>query len=160
MIFETGVYKLDMDVDRTRQFYENDTAFEFYSCAGCRNFAKAYPLFPESVWHFFAQLGIDIGKPAEITAYNSHDGNTTFYEGFYHVCGTILEGKDPWLQVGERAYRLNKDYALKIAEDFSVFFTGKCALVEEDFPRPVIQMELQCSIPWVLDEPNPYHWTN
>ena len=107
MIFESGVYQMDIDVERTQHFYANED-FEFCTCAGCRNFSKAYHLFPEAVQQFFRKFGIDIGKPAEITAYNSSDGNLTFYDGFYHICGTILAGKDPWLQVGERAYQLDR----------------------------------------------------
>ena len=157
MIFESGVYQLDIDVERTRHFYANED-FEFCTCAGCRNFSRAYHLFPEAVQQFFGKFGIDIGKPAEITAYNSSDGNLTYYDGFYHICGTILAGKDPWLQVGERAYQLDEQYALKVTNDFSVFFTEKCALVDKEFPTPVIQMEIQCNIPWVLEESNPYYY--
>jgi hypothetical protein len=157
MIFESGVYRLDIDADRTQHFYESED-YESCTCAGCRNFAIACHLFPEAVHQFFEQFGIKIGQPAEITAYNSSDGNTTYYDGFYHICGSILAGNDPWLQVGERAYQLDEQYALKVTNDFSVFFTDKCALVEENFPSPVIQMEIQCTIPWVLDEPNPYHY--
>ena len=157
MIFESGVYRLDIDVERTRHFYANRN-YEFCTCAGCRNFAKAYQLFSEAVQQFFEKFGIHIGKPAEITAYNSYDGDLTFYEVYYHICGTILAGKDPWLQVGERAYRLNEQYALNVTNDFSVFFSEECALVDKAFPTPVIQMEVQCNIPWVLDEPNPYYY--
>lgn len=158
MIFEFGEYKLDIDIDRTRRFYETTDDSLGCDCAGCRNFRKAYPLIPDAVQGFFRQLGVDIGKPAEMTAYNSFDGNETNYDGFYHICGTILAGKDPWLQVGERAYQLDEQYALKLTEDYSVFFTEKCALVDKDFPAPVIQLEIQSNIPWVLEEPNPYHY--
>ena len=123
-----------------------------------RQFLQSIPSISRSCPTVFRKFGIDIGKPAEITAYNSSDGNLTYYDGFYHICGTILAGKDPWLQVGERAYRLNEQYALKITNDFSVFFTEKCALVDKEFPTPVIQMEIQCNIPWVLEEPNPYYY--
>ena len=67
MIFESGVYQLDIDVERTRHFYANED-YEFCTCAGCRNFAQAYHLLPETVQQFFGKFGIDIGKPAEITA--------------------------------------------------------------------------------------------
>lgn len=156
MFFKSGVYQLDIDIDRTRHFYENDD-YEICTCAGCRNFSKAYRFLPEAVQQFFRQFGADIGKPAEITAYDSSDGNLTYYDGFYHICGTILAGKDPYLQVGERAFQLDERYVLKLTDDFSVFFTEKCALVDHDFPSPVIQMEIQGNIPWMLEEPNPYH---
>lgn len=156
MIFRSGIYELDVDVDRTRQFYTNEN-YEFCTCAGCRNFSKAYSLLPEVVQRFFQQFGIHMGKPAEISAYNSVDGNSTFYGGFYHICGTVLTGKNPWQKTGKRTYSLDQRYALNLTGDCSVFFTDACSLVEKDFPAPVIQMEFQCSIPWVLEEPNPYY---
>ena len=55
MIFESGVYQLDIDVDRTQQFYENED-YEFCTCAGCRNFAQAYSLIPDAVQGFFGSL--------------------------------------------------------------------------------------------------------
>lgn len=161
MIFEFGEYKLDIDVDRTHRFYETyETVDDSLgcNCAGCRNFRIVYSSIPDTVQGFFRQLGVDIGKPTELTAYNSSDGNLTFYDGFYHICGTILAGKDPWLQVGEGVYQLNEEYTLNLTNDFLVFFTEKCALVDPDFPTPVIQMEVRCNLPWGLDEPNPYHY--
>ena len=155
MIFEFGEYKLDIDAARTRRFYE--TAEDFLcDCAGCRNFRKAVPMVPDAVHAFFRQFGVSIGNPAEMTAYVSRDGNTTYYGGFYHICGTILAGKDPWQEVGDGVHQLNAHCARGPHKDFSVFFTEMCALVEEDFPTPVIQMEVECHLPWVLEEPNPY----
>ena len=157
MIFEMGMYRLDIDVDRTKQFY-NNAEYDDCECPGCRNFAKACHLLPETVQQFFQQFGIDIANPAEKSAYCSKDeGRTSYYHGFYHICGSILEGKYPWLQVGERTYQLDENYSLKITPDFSVFFRNECSLVHKDFPTPVIQMEFLCEhIPWVLDQPNPY----
>jgi len=85
MIVKFCEYILDIDIDRTRRFYETADDSLGCDCAGCRNFCKAYPLIPEAVQDFFQQLGVDIGKPAEMTAYVSHDGNLTLYGGFYHI---------------------------------------------------------------------------
>ena len=157
MIFEFGKYKLDIDVDRTRQFYQNED-YEFCTCAGCRNFAKAYPFLPDAVQGFFRQLGVDIGKPAEITAYVSRDGNMTFYDGFYHICGSILDGREPFIQIDERHFQLDERMTIKLTPDHFIYFTSKCGLVEKDFPTPVIQLEIQGNIPWVLNESNPYYY--
>ena len=158
MIFEFGTFKVDVDVERTRRFYETVEDQLGCECAGCRNFRKAYPLLPDAVQAFFRQLGVDIGKPAEATAYNSYDGNLTFYDGFYHICGTILEGREPFIQVDKRHFQLDKNMTINLTPDYFAYFTSKCGLVDEDFPTPVIQLEIQGNIPWVLDEPNPYFY--
>lgn len=159
MIFEVGKYKLDINIARTRKFYENE-AYESCDCDGCRNFAQAYSMIPDTVQAFFQQFGIDLGKPAEMTAYVSHDGNMTLYGGFYHICGTILDGPEPFIQVAKRHFQLDEEATIRFSSDYFVYFTNECSLVEKDFPSPVIQLEMQGSLPWVLDVPNPYHYTD
>ena len=157
MILEFGEYILDIDIDRTRHFYANKD-YAFCTCAGCRNYAKAHLLLPESVQHFFWQFGIDIGKPAEITAYNSSDGNLTFYDGFYHICGSILKSPKLFNQIDDKNFQLNENATIKLTPDHFAYFTKECALVEKEFPTPVIQLQVQGYVPWVLDEPNPYYY--
>lgn len=157
MQFDFGIYQLDADPERTRQFYQAEHG-EPCDCLGCRNFFQAACQLPEPVQEFFRQLGVDIGKPAEMTAYVSKDGNLTFYDGFYHICGTIIQGKDPWKQVSDRCFQLDESCALKLTPDHALFFTDHCVLVDKDFPRPVIQLEVRWQVPWVLDEPNPYFY--
>lgn len=156
MIFEYGVYKLDVDVDRTRQFYEAAENI-LCDCAGCRNFAKAQRLISGVAHPFFQQFGIDFGKPIEMSAINSADGNMTLYDGFYYICGTILAGKNPWQQAGENMRQLDAQYVLKPDDNLQLYFTEEQFLIDTDFPAPVVQMNVNCSIPWVLQEANPYH---
>ena len=47
---------------------------------------------------------------------------------------------------------------IKLTPDHFAYFPSKCGLVDEDFPTPVIQLEIQGNIPWVLNEPNPYFY--
>ena len=61
MIFEFGHQKVDIDVEKTRQFYHD--AYEIdCTCDGCVNFVKAVDTLPTSVKSFFADLGIDLKK--------------------------------------------------------------------------------------------------
>ena len=158
MILEFYEYKLDIDIDRTRRFYETVDDSLWCDCAGCRNFRKAYPLIPNAVQGFFRQLGVDIGKPAEISAYVSFDGNLTLYDRFYHICGSILEAPELLIPIDEKSSQLDENATIKLTPDHFAYFTNKCALVEKEFPTPTIQLEIQGTIPWVLNEPNPYHY--
>ena len=47
---------------------------------------------------------------------------------------------------------------INLTPDHFAYFPSKCGLVDEDFPTPVIQLEIQGNIPWVLNEPNPYFY--
>lgn len=155
MIYEHNPYRIDVDVEKTRAFYRGAPAYGC-DCPGCRNFAMASKLAPKSVLAFFESFGIDFSKPAEIYASHACGPDTLFYGGFYHICGTILEGKDAWIQTGEKSYRLDEAYSIDLTEDFSIYFTTEVALLEEGFPAPVIQLEIFGALPWVLDEKNEY----
>lgn len=155
MIFKSGVYQIVVDELRTERFYKQQTPVSC-DCAGCRNFTQASSLLPPPVREFFRQFGICIEKPAEMSASHSPDGNTIFYSGFYHICGSICEGKEPMMQLSDRAFRLDDQYLLNIAPHVDIYFTEDCALVDPTFPAPVIQLNVHWTLPWVLEEVNPY----
>lgn len=158
MLFEQGPYKLDIAADRTRHFYESHSHGSC-TCPGCRNFLEAYPLLPEEVKQFFRQFGVDIAQPEELSPIYSPDGTMTFYDGAYLVCGTILEGKEPYIRTGDRQFQPNAQYVLKLTGDAFVIFTQLYGMPDADFPQPAFRMEFQCALPWVLKESNPYHFT-
>ena len=158
MIIETGIYKLDVDIDRTRRFYETAGGSLDCDCAGCRNFRKAYPLIDREIQAYFRQFGVDMGKPAEMTAIVSQDGSRTLYDGFYHICGRIPDGREPFIQVDGKHYRLDESATVPLNTDSYVFFTSRCGLLEAGFPTPAIQIEVFFHLPWLLEEPNPYHY--
>ena len=158
MIFTFGDFKLDIDVARTRRFYETVEDPLGCDCAGCRNFYAAYPSLPAPIDAFFQQLGVDLGSPAEMTAFVSHDGNLTLYDGFYHICGKILESPKLHIKTNGKGFLFNNDATIKLTPNHSVHFTNATGLVDDDFPRPVIQLQIMGDIPWVLDEPNPYYF--
>ena len=156
MIFEIGIYRLDVDVERTKAFYAGSYDIGC-ACDGCLNFEKAVHYLPEDVKSFFQQFGIAPTKPAEIgSPFSINDKDTAQYNGFYHLCGTILEGTNPWIKVSKKQYHLDEQYAINLSNNFSFFFTEDCLLLEEDFPSPAIQLEFTGDLPWVLDKPNPY----
>lgn len=155
MDFLFGPYHIDVNFSQTQEFYAKEYTI-VCDCAGCQNFAKAILHLPEDVKTFFSQFGVDPAKPASLSAIHSYDGNETWYEGFYHICGEILSGKNPWIPVTKNQKLLNEEYSIHLSNDFSIYFTEECILVDEDFPTPVIQMVFTGNFPWVIDDPNPY----
>lgn len=156
MIFEQGVYRLDVDVERTRVFYEAEPGI-CCTCAGCRNFAALGERMPERIGGFLRQFGLDPGKPVEMSAVVAPDRNSVFYDGWYHICGRILEGTDPMEQVGPKQWKTKEEYFLPLDDNGgTVLFQAKRDLLSAGFPEPVIQVSVMCVMPWVLDEENPY----
>lgn len=153
---------IDVDVERTRQFYRTANVItDGCTCDGCCNYAKAIGYFPQSVHDLFCELGIDLGKAAEIWAVSAFDsGKELLYGGFYHICGKLLSDTDVWvLEQNDKIDTLKNQEKLlmyEIEKNYSIGFTEDCHLIEENFPEPVIQMEINFCIPWVLEVMNGY----
>lgn len=97
MIFQFGEYKIDVDVEKTRQFYDRaKTVSEGCQCDGCLNFERAVDKLPQNIRDFFSALGVDMKKICECYVYCAKDENTLYYGGFCHICGTLLSGKSAW----------------------------------------------------------------
>ena len=137
MIFEFGPYRVDVDVERTRQWYKTEpTANQCCDCDGCINFERAADLFPERVKSFFTALGADAKKPIEVFVNHTNKDGTLLSEG--EELWQVTEG-EPF---GPRG--------------FQIFFKGDLDCVQENCPRPVVQMEINADIPWVLEKENTY----
>ena len=175
MIFEFGPYKVDIDIESTKQFYAAGSVSERCSCDGCRNYEKAVNTLPSEVQNFFASLGVDISKACEVYVNCGNADGTLLYGGFYHLCGSVLEGSSAWVaanpvvrsrlsawvmrrrSIGRSVVsHWEESRAFQIADDFSVSFQPECALLEKNFPLPALQLEISARIPWVLPGENPY----
>ncbi len=153
MLFQFGQYKVDVDVEKTKHFYENaETVSEGCSCAECRNFEQAVTILPKSVTGFFDKLGVDMRKVCECYANCTNEDGTLFYGGFFHVSGTMLGGESAWKEENEEISYWHEDETFQVSENFHVSFQEGVFLLEKDFQLPVIQVEFSANIPWVLDE--------
>ena len=150
MIFEFGPYRIDVDVDRTRQWYETEpTVSQCCDCDGCVNYERAADLFPKSVASFFSAMGADVKKPIEVYVNCANrDKRTLWYGGWWHLCGTLLSsGEEKWPVAGGEPFG---------SRGFRVWFREECVCLPEDFPQPAFELELNADIPWVLEKENPY----
>ena len=154
MIFERGVYGIEHDPERTGGFYAQAPETDC-TCAGCRNFRAAVSRMPGELRAFLEQFGIDPAKPAEMSAVHAPDAGRIYYDGFYHLCGELREGTEPFIQTGPKHFKLDERYLIPVGEH-SLWFRADCALVSPDFPRPAVQVEVGFHLPWVLEEENPY----
>lgn len=157
MIIEFGQYKVDVDIQKTKEFYKKaELVSKGCSCDGCLNFEKAVGVFPQSVTMFFTNLGIDLRKVCECYVNCTNKDGTLLYGGFYHVCGTLLNGKSAWKKINDRTSYWEENATFAVSLDFHISFQEDIALLEADFPLPVIQLEFSANIPWVLNKENTY----
>lgn len=157
MLFELGPYRVQIDVTKTKEFYEGAKAVSYVcSCDGCRNFEVAVDGLPAPITEFFSDLGIDMRKVCECYVNCVEDDGTLLYGGFYHVCGVLLEGKSAWRKIDESVSCWDDEAAFCVTPDFHISLQEEIALLEKDFPLPALQLEFSARIPWVLGKNNPY----
>ena len=166
MVIKFGSFVLDIDVERTRAFYERadiPTMSKQCECINCQNFDIAILKAPDTVLSFLRSLGIDPQKPAEsFNAPGTISPNGIInYCGWYHICGSILEGPKT-IKVKENTscrknisyeYLWEHKYAPDQIFDFSILPTKEADLLHDEFPRPVIQLWFDTHLPYVLPVP-------
>ena len=158
MIFRFANFVLDVDVERTREFYARDDRWQC-DCRSCRNYDKAILTAPETVLDFLRSMGVDPLKPAEIYSVKGEleEDGTLWYNGWLHVCGVLVEcPKTTCKTMGKYnfyAYETNVEYFPDPDYPFSVLPVKNLAVVAKDFPEPVLQLEIDTRLPWVLPEP-------
>ena len=157
MIFQFGEYKIDVDVEKTRQFYDRaKTVSEGCQCDGCLNFERAVDKLPQNIRDFFSALGVDMKKICECYVYCAKDENTLYYGGFCHICGTLLSGKSAWKPTSDSTACWDEKATYPLSPNFGVSFSDRIDMPEPDFPLPVIQLDFDADIPWVLEKKNSY----
>jgi len=65
--------------------------------------------------------------------------------GFYHLVGEIV--KKPGVGIGKW-----DDLNIIKVDNVKFTFTDELDLVPEKFPKPVIQLEFEVMLPWLLEE--------
>lgn len=145
-------WQIEFDKEATQAAYAKLPDDIGCTCHTCRNFTKAAPSLPDTVFRFFKELGIDLLKPSEVYENYYKDGQV-FYGGFYHVVGNYLSGDDVWQPVTKDHSHEETTEMHHVAGDFDIGFTHMPAVVPEGFPQPVLQMEVSFTLPWMLDEP-------
>lgn len=67
LIFQFGEYKINVDVEKTKQFYNRaKTVSEECQCDGCLNFERAVDELSQNIRDFFSALGVDMKKSANV----------------------------------------------------------------------------------------------
>lgn len=137
---QCGNWLLDVDVEATRRAYLDAPAIDL-CCLDCQNYGAVTRTFSGDLLAFFQQFGIDPAKEAEVYPFYQDHAGMHYYGGFYHLVGSIRKGLE------------SQEY-YQVAERFRVSFTEDAHLVPDNFPRPVLQMEILAVLPWVLEEPS------
>ncbi|MCR5120909.1 MAG: hypothetical protein K6B74_00655 [Ruminococcus sp.] len=132
-------------------------------------------LFPAEVKDFFYAAGIsDMRVISEIIPLATLDNGLLLYGDFFHIVGRmenaskiILEipccerrtdssGNNVFVKTGTKTQTVSETAFKELTDSFEIMFTDKTALVPENFPKPLLQLEIKAHIPWIIDEENTY----
>ncbi|PLS17011.1 hypothetical protein CVD28_14340 [Bacillus sp. M6-12] len=134
---------IEVNVDKTLEFYRKD--LNICSCLGCNNFVEACKYIKTPVLDVFRKLGINPAKPAHLSEFPTMEDGVRQYIGSYHFVGRVFEGEMSTLS------NSNETNTFEI-ENFAFGFSVDLEFVPEDFPSPVVQLDFDAYIDWVLDD--------
>jgi len=144
---------VEHDPDMTRRCFAELPVGTGCSCDYCRNFDAAVgQTFPPEFVALAEELGIDVAKPAELCHWCRESSGAYLTGGWFHFVGSILDGEDAlqWSGTGG-TYRFEE-----LVPGLEFGFSARLALVRQVFQsKPLIQLEFQTRIPWVLAVPEP-----
>lgn len=149
MIFTFGNYTVDVDLKKTRKYYET-TIYNCDCCDACRNYDCAIMTAPTSVLDFLRSLGIDPQKPGEVfgCSQDLDENGLYWYSGWYHIVGTMISGEiESKFEDSHNSFKPDPDF------DFQVWFTGdrkKMGPIEKFFRTPIIELSISTKLPWLL----------
>jgi hypothetical protein len=153
-----GRWQIDYNADATRACYAQvaQGSQVTWSCGDCRNFAAALEqAFPPAARDVLDQLGIDYSKAAEVYTTGRGDSGLHQYGGWFHFVGHIAAGADAWRQVEKDGESFAGELE-RLVDHFELGFTSRIALLSEAFAgKPVVQLEFQTQVPWLIAEPQP-----
>lgn len=124
------------------------------TCLPCRNFAAARErIYPPAVRELFARLGVDYRKEAEAVHHGRLDDGRHLYGGWLHCVGTLVSGPDVRVPTGPGTSTFSFE---PFGEAFGMGISRNAVLVEPELRGlPLLQLEIEAKVPWLLPEPGP-----
>ncbi|MCF6795732.1 hypothetical protein [Priestia megaterium] len=136
---------LEIDVEETKKQYLKKWAL--CDCLYCLNFYEAMKSRSEIELQFFNRLGINPSQCNHLSHFDPQENGLYFYIGCYHMVGKV-SNKTP-LEI------INSDGAIEISNNLHIGFSNDLEFVPGGFTRPVLQLDFEIEVPWVLvEKPN------
>ncbi|MBD3109931.1 hypothetical protein IEO70_16450 [Bacillus sp. AGMB 02131] len=143
---QVAQWLLKVDAEKTREFYKNVKSEEVCDCIYCLNFMEASKSLDPAVLQLFRQLGINPEKPSHLSDIPiSEDKMIRYYIGNYHFVGTVIDGQMCTLS------DWNETNTVQM-HPFKLGISNKTKFGPENFPKPMLQLDFEADIPWLLAE--------
>lgn len=133
---------LEIDVEETKKQYLKK--WDLCDCLYCLNFYEAMKSRSEIELQLFYQLGINPSQCNHLSHFDPQENGLHFYIGCYHLVGKVS------LQTPLEI--INSDDAIQISNNLHICFSENSEFVPGGFARPVLQLNFEIEVPWVLAE--------
>jgi hypothetical protein len=153
MVRTVARWLIEHDPDATRRCFALLPVGTGCGCNQCRNFeAAAGRTFPADFIALADALGVDPSKPADLCHWCREPSGLYLTGGWFHLVGSIVAGEDLIHEVhGTGRFQFEE-----LVPGLEFGFTTRLALVPPVFAGlPVLQLEFQARVPWVLTDPEP-----
>ncbi|MED3854183.1 hypothetical protein P4607_22685 [Priestia megaterium] len=136
---------LEIDVEETKK--QDLKKWDLCDCLYCLNFYEAMKSRSEIELQFFNRLGINPSQCNHLSHFDPQENGLYFYIGCYHMVGKV-SNKTP-LEI------INSDGPIEISNNLHIGFSNDLEFVPGGFTRPVLQLDFEIEVPWVLvEKPN------
>jgi hypothetical protein len=146
-------WQLRSDPDQTRRAYAQVPTgkAEACKCGSCRNFIMGRNLaYPKEALILLRRLGISVHHEAELWHVRLPSG-AHFYRGWFPLVGEILGGGTSSTGLEDD---LNQFDLECLSQQFAMGFNNDAVALWKPFEGlPIVHLEFETRIPWVLEEP-------
>ncbi|MEW9052495.1 MAG: hypothetical protein AB2392_15145 [Neobacillus sp.] len=134
---------VEVDVKQTKDFYTNN--MDQCDCLFCENYMEACKHLDPPLLKVFTTLGINPSKPSHLSEFGEVRDGLRLYVGSYHLVGKLVQGEyctdSKW-----------NDTTTAKLQNFTFAFGKDVKFLHDEFPHPVLQLDFEAQIPWVLNE--------
>lgn len=153
MIFNFGPYTVDIDIEKTREYYNSLAVRETNCNMGYKNYVAVIPHLPLEVKSFYKAIGVDIYKIREVYVNCVNRDESICYGGFYCICGNIINNNELSLHDNKT---LKDGYAYALTKDYCIEFIEYENVEDSNSALTNLKIDILANLPWILNETNPY----
>jgi hypothetical protein len=134
---------LEVGLQQTEEFYRKE--IEMCHCLYCDNYMEACKQMDSSIMEVFTTLGITPSKPSHLSEFGEIEDGSRLYIGSYYLVGKLVEGEYC------RDSEWNETTTASIG-NFTFGFEKELLFVPDELKPPVLQLDFEARMPWVLNE--------
>ncbi|WP_203333610.1 hypothetical protein [Planococcus beigongshangi] len=134
---------LDVDAEKTLDYNRNK--LDVCDCLYCENFAAVIEQKHALLRGTLLEIGIEATRPNHVSYFPGNKAGQHLAIGNYHISGILLKGEWSTMEDWHAGNTVEVD-------GMQIGLSTEMELLPDDFPEPVIQVNFELVMEWVLEE--------